>query len=121
MPNTDPPIAKIIDFGKYLYQFEKQERQKKVKTKKTEVKGIRIGIKTSRHDMETKAKQTAKFLKDGHKVRIEVILRGREKSLQDFVRSKVDEFLTLIPEKFTEDQPIKRGPRGISLVISKMK
>ena len=69
-PLARPPVCRIIDFGKYLYQRSKQERGQKTKQKRIEVKGIRITLRTGQHDLETKAKQTEKFIKKGDKIRI---------------------------------------------------
>ena len=90
---TQPPICKIIDFGKYQYMQEKKQRKQKAKQRKIELKGIRIGFTTSPHDLETKAKQIEKFLKEGHKVRIDLRLRGREKAHGDLAREKLEKFL----------------------------
>lgn len=114
---TQPPVCKIIDFGKYLYQQEKKLKVKKQKT--SEVKGIRFSFKTARHDLETKAKQAEKFLEQGHKVKIDIILRGREIAFQELAKKKMWEFNNLITfEIATEDGP-KRYPRGLTMTIKK--
>jgi translation initiation factor IF-3 len=115
----DPPVCKIMDYGKYLYQQKKKD--KGVKPKGGEIKGIRLSFNISEHDMEMRAKQAEKFLKEGDKVRIEVRLRGREKALGEHAKSKVNKFLeilqTIIPHK--TERELKREPRGMSMIISK--
>jgi len=117
---VEPPVCKIIDYGKYLYTLQKKERQTKVKGR-IEVKGIRLGFNISPHDLETKAKLAEKFLKKGDKVRVEMKLRGREKALQEFAKEKMNQFLeiieTLIPIKI--EMELKRQPRGLTMIISK--
>lgn len=77
-PNTNPPVAKILDFGKYKYQLEKEERKKKAHTKEQKVKEIRLSLKIGEHDLEVKAKRANEFLTDGNKVKVSLRLKGRE-------------------------------------------
>ncbi len=114
-----PPVCRIGDFGKYLYQQQKKER--KIKQIGGELKEIRIGFNISPHDLETKAKLTEKFLKKGDKVKISMLLRGREKALGNFAREKMNQFFnflgTVIPIK--TERELKREPRGFTMIISK--
>lgn len=117
-PNIRPPVCRIMDYGKYQYEKTKQERQKKVHQKKTEIKSLRISMRTGQHDVETKIKQVEKFLKQGHKVKIDVMLRGREKALLDLAKEKLDNFIKAIPLDVVIDQEPKKQPRGITIIIS---
>lgn len=117
---VSPPICKIIDYGKYLYQLNKKERAQKTKQKKVGVKGVRIRPTTAKHDLELRIKQAEEFLKDGNKVKVEMILRGREKMHQDLARKKIKEFISSIPLETTIEQEL-RGPRGLMVIISLMK
>ncbi|MFH1611929.1 MAG: translation initiation factor IF-3 [bacterium] len=117
-PTAKPPVCRIMSYGKYQYQQAKQDKQKRAHQKKTEIKGIRIGMKTGKHDIETKVKQVEKFLKQGHKVKIDVMLRGREKALIDVAKEKLDDFLKIISIPIKIDQEIKRQPRGLTTIIS---
>ena len=85
-PKAVPPVCRIMDYGKHIYQQSKQLRIAKARQKKIETKGVRLGLKTDTHDLEFKRVQLEKFLKHGDKVKIEVILRGREKAHQDLAR-----------------------------------
>lgn len=118
-PNVRPSICKIMDFGKYQYDKAKKERERKVK--KSELKEVRIGFRTSEHDLMFKAAQTDKFISRGHKVRIELRLKGREKALRDLTREKIVHFLTLLKESYKFEQEIKSSPMGFVAVISKEK
>jgi translation initiation factor IF-3 len=115
---TEPPVCKIMDYGKYLYWFQKKEKGIK---RGGEIKGIRLGYNISQHDLETRAHQAEKFLKKGNKVRIEMILKGREKALGDFAKGKINQFLEIlekiIPIKI--ERELKREPRGFTMIISK--
>lgn len=114
-----PPVCRIGDFGKYLYQQQKKER--KIKQVGGELKEIRIGFNISLHDLETKAKLAEKFLKKGNKVKISMPLRGREKALGNFAKEKVSQFLDflekIIPIK--AERELKREPRGFTIIVSK--
>jgi translation initiation factor IF-3 len=118
---VDPPVCKIMDLGKYLYQKEKKEKGVKKKGGGGEMKGIRLSFRISEHDMETKAKNAVKFLEKGNRVRVELRLKGREKALGDFAREKIVKFLEIIKEKveYKTEREIKRQPRGITTIISK--
>lgn len=116
---VEPPVCKITDYGKYLYSQERKKRQ--VKTQKgSELKGIRIGFNTSSHDLETKARQAEKFLKRGDRVRIEMLLRGRQKALSEFAKRKIDQFLEIVQKEIsikTERELKKRGNRLTIIII----
>ena len=116
---TDPPVCKIADFGKFQYQKEKQARQQKIHQKKTGLKGIRIGLNTAKHDLELKVNQAENFLKKGYKVRIEIILRGREKAFGNNARHKIENFKSLLSQGVVVEQAIVRQPRGFSMIIGK--
>jgi len=116
---TDPPVCRISDFGKFQYQKEKQARAQKGHQKKTGLKGIRIGLNTAKHDLELKVNQAENFLKKGYKVRIEIILRGREKAFGNNARHKIEEFKSLLSQDVVVEQAIVRQPRGFSMIIGK--
>ena len=117
---VEPPVCKIMDYGKYLYSLQKREKAAKIK-KGSELKGIRLGFNISLHDLETRARQAEKFLKKGNRVRVELILRGREKGLSEFAKGKINQFLEilekLIPIKI--ERELKREPRGFTMIIGK--
>jgi len=116
-PLAVPPVCKITDYGKLQYHQAKQEQQQKAKQKKVETKGIRIGFRTDDHDLLFKKNQAEKFLSKGNKVRIEMILRGREKAMQEKAKENLNEFIKsiTIPHRFEEE--IKRGPMGFNALI----
>lgn len=117
-PTADPPVCKIMDFGKYQYQQSRQERLNKNKQKKFDIKKIRIGVRTDDHDLGFKREQAEKFLKRGNKVKIEITLRGREKAYQDLARKSLEEFTRSITVPNKREQEIKRYPGGFNLIIT---
>lgn len=118
-PTVQPPVCKIMDFGKFKYERGKGEREHDKKQKEVEVKGIRVGFTTGRHDLELRARQAQKFLQEGNKVRVEMKLAGREKAHGALALQKFNEFLKLIAEEFNLEAPPKRFPQGFTAVIAK--
>ena len=116
---VEPPVCKLGDYGKYLYSLQKKE--KTTKTKAGEIKGVRISFAISPHDLETKVKMTEKFLKKGYRVRVELVLRGREKALGDFAKGKMNQFSETLGKltPFKIERELKREPRGFTMIISK--
>ncbi|HUW71661.1 MAG TPA: translation initiation factor IF-3 [Candidatus Humimicrobiaceae bacterium] len=117
---AEPPVCKIMDYGKYLYWLQKKEKAAKG-SKVSTLKGIRLGFNISLHDLETRARQAEKFLKKGDRVKVEMVLRGREKALGDFAKGKISQFLEvlgkLVPIKI--ERELKRESRGFTMIIAK--
>jgi translation initiation factor IF-3 len=121
-PNVLPPITKIMNYGKYIYQKERQEKKNAgPKKHRVEQKTVRVGFKTGIHDLTFKAQQVGEFLNEGHIVKVELTLRGREKGLAEIGRKKLEQFLTNIKEEFAVQEPAKRGPYGWIIIITKKK
>jgi translation initiation factor IF-3 len=118
-PTATPPVCKITDFGKFKYEREKGEREHGKKQRTVEIKGVRIGFTTGKHDLELRAKQVEKFLNGGNKVRIDMRLSGREKAHRDLALEKFNQFLEIIPAEFTLEAPPRRLPNGFIAVITK--
>jgi len=119
-PKAQPPVCKILDYGKYKYQLMKKEQKLKKKQKKVAVKGIRISLRTSKHDLAFKARQADKFVKQGHKVRIELVLKGREWTHRDLAKKRFDEFIEIMKEKVKIEQEPKRQRLGLAMIITKV-
>lgn len=119
VPTATPPVAKIISFDKFRYQKEKELKKQRQAQKISELKGVRISARAAKNDLETWIKKIIKFLEDGHKVEITVILRGREKGNKDWARMKLNEFLQMIPVEYKIIMEPKFGGRGMITQISK--
>ena len=115
-----PPVCKILDYGKYLYK-EGKKKKAMASQKGGEIKGIRLKFNIAEHDIETRIRQTEKFLKQGHKVKIEMNLRGRERALQNFAKGKIAQFLKTLEERvpYKIERELKKEPRGLTIIISK--
>jgi len=117
-PKAQPPVCRVMDYGKHLYQQSKQLRLAKAKQKKVEIKGVRLGLRTDTHDSDFKRAQSEKFLKQGDKVKIDIVLRGREKAHQDLARKNLQEFISGITVPYKIEDPIKRFPGGFNVIIA---
>lgn len=116
-PNANPPVAKIVDFGKYLYQQEKSGKKKQKKSANQETKIVRIGLKTGEHDLQVKSALVDKFLEKNNKVRIEIFLRGREKAFRPLAREKLTAFMSYVSSPHIIEEQIKSTPTGFSTMI----
>jgi len=120
-PKAKPPVAKIIDFSKMKYREEKERRKEKAKQKKVEIKGIRLSLRISDHDQEVRIKQAEKFLKHDNKVKIELILKGREKRHQDLAKEIIKKFIDSLDQLIPTvvEQPIDLQGGKISILVAK--
>ena len=121
-PNGNPPVAKLMDFGKYQYEISKKLKKAKAGAKPTETKSIQIKIGTGEHDLELKAKNASNWLKEGHRIKIELFLAGRAKYMDEkFLKERLDRVLHLITEDYKVSDAYKKGPKGLFLTIEKAK
>lgn len=122
-PKARPSVCKIMDFGKVKYEQQKMVHKQKLAQKKAEVKCVRLSFKIKGHDLETRIKQAEKFLGTGHQVKIELILKGREKAYRnesiEIVNKFVDEIKNNLDQELKIIQPIKTMGGKIFVVISK--
>ena len=121
-PNANPPIAKIADYGKYKYEQNKKQKKAKAGAKTTETKSIQIKIGTGDNDLALKAKKASEWLKEGHRIKVELFLSGRSKYMNEtFLRERLDRVLHLITENFKISEDYKKGPKGPTITIEKDK
>ena len=117
-PSATPPVAKIMDFGKY--QYEQKKKRSAAKGHITETKTLQVKIGTGEHDLALKAKQASKFLKNGHRVKIDLFLAGRAKYLEKtFLAERLERVLHLITEEYKVADGPKKSPKGLTVVIEK--
>ncbi len=117
-PNADPPVAKLLDWGKFLYEQDKQNARNRKKQKSIEVKQVRMGLKIGEHDMDVKRRAVRKFLLEGNKVKITARFKGREMARPDLGEVVINKFfepLTDIAQ--IEDKPSMAG-RDMSVIAS---
>lgn len=116
-PNADPPVAKIIDWGKYQYQKMKEQQKNRKASRQSELKQMRFGLKIGSGDLEIKLRKIRGFLAEGHKVRIQIFYRGREMAHKELGYDMINKIIgQLEDEAVTEQQPQMAG-RNLSVVI----
>lgn len=121
-PNANPPVGKIMNFGKYQYELSKKLKKAKANASSSETKSIQIKIGTGDHDLNLKAKTASKWLKEGHRIKIELFLTGRTKYMDEkFLKERLDRILHLITENYKISDPYKKGPKGLTTTIKKAK
>jgi translation initiation factor IF-3 len=113
-----PPVVRLMDLGKHVYEQRKNQAKQKAKSKSGEVKGIRIGFKIGEHDRQIRVRQAQQFLEEGHKVKLEMRLRGREKGRADFASRKMREFIDQLVSAELEG-PISRTGGNLSAVLAR--
>jgi translation initiation factor IF-3 len=120
-PKENPPVCKIIDFGAFKYQKEKEKRVQKAHAKKVEVKGIRLSVKMGAHDQDVRKSQALGFLEGGDKLKIEIILRGREKAHGELATERIMQFIKSLEETYplTLEQPVTRQGGNVSAIVGR--
>jgi translation initiation factor IF-3 len=120
-PNARPPVCKILDFGAFIFRQEKQERKARAGQKKVDIKGIRLTFRIGQHDKETRHHQALKFLDEGHKVMLEMRLRGRENAFSQLAQKHMQEFIALFGNQIVTEQPVSRLGNRLTAIIGKKK
>jgi translation initiation factor IF-3 len=118
-PKANPPVCKLLDYGQFKYHKEKEIKAQKAHAKKVDVKGIRLSVKMGQGDFDTRINQGKGFLADGHKLNIEIRLRGREKEHGDIARKRIQEYLAELSkeyELFIEQQITRTGGNVTAIV-----
>lgn len=116
-PNADPPVVKVVDWGKYQYQKMKELQKSRKNAKTVELKQMRMGLKIGLNDLEIKLRKIREFLADGHKVKILVVFRGREMAHQELGFEMIDRIaLQLENDAIVEQKPQLAG-RNLSIVV----
>lgn len=118
-PQANPPIAKIMNFSHFKYDLKKKEKQQKKEQKINEVKGIRLTPRIGKHDLDFRIKKANEFLEKGNKVKIEMILRGREKAHFSLAQESAQEFIKMLGSEVQVEQSIKRQGNRLTALISK--
>ncbi|MDR0957480.1 MAG: translation initiation factor IF-3 [Candidatus Nomurabacteria bacterium] len=116
-PNAAPPVAKIVDWGKYQYQKMKEQQRNKKSARVSEIKQMRIGLKIGQGDLDIKMRKIRKFLADGDKVKIQVVFRGREMAHPEIGRALLDRVLESLADVAVADQKPVMAGKNLSVMI----
>ena len=119
-PNAAPPVAKVMDYGKFQYEQKKRESAARSKAKVSETKEVQIKVGTGENDMRLKAKKAAEWLAEGHRVRVELFLKGRYKGMEEaFLKVRLEKFIMLIPYAYRIAEPVARSPKGFAGILER--
>ena len=120
-PKVDPPVGKFIDFGQFRYQQEKEARLAKAHQHVIEIKGVRLSLRIGAHDLDIRRQQSIKFLNSGHKVKLEMILRGRELQQTQLGFELMKKFIVdlnaLVPVR--TEQQTEKSANKITAIVAK--
>ena len=119
-PTATPPVAKIMDYGKYQYDEKKKEKAAKAKVMVSELKIVQVKVGTGEHDLELKAKKISEWLAEGNRVKVDLFLIGRSKYMDiNFLKERLDRVMNLITVEYKMAQDVTKGPKGLTIVIEK--
>jgi translation initiation factor IF-3 len=119
-PKAKPPVAKITNLGKYLYEEKKKERQASKKSHQTEVKNVQVKLGTGDNDLSLKAKRTTEWLMEGHRVKVDLFLPGRAKYLDfKFLEKRIERMLKLVSVDYKIAEKPKKSPKGLTVIIER--
>lgn len=116
-PEASPPVAKIIDWGKYQYQKMKEQRKSRQKNKAQELKQMRFGLKIGEGDLDVKLRKIEKFLEAGHKVRIQIFYRGREMAHKELGYELIDRIVAKLGDEVVAEHKPQMAGRNLSIVV----
>lgn len=120
-PQGNPPVCKIMDYGKYKFELSKKAKEAKKNQKFTELKEMWLSMTIEQHDLETKARITSKFLQDGDKVKVSIRMRGRQQAHPQIGVDIMNKFFAILePDCVMEKAPLKEG-RSILMILAPKK
>jgi translation initiation factor IF-3 len=121
-PKATPPVVKFLDFTQFKYEKQKEARLQKAHAKKVEVKGVRLSVRIGDHDLGVRRNQALDFLKDGHKVQLEIVLRGRERQHADLAQQVMLDFFTSLKETFAVkiEQPFSKQGGRLTMLVARV-
>ena len=117
-PTSQPPVCRIMDYGKYKYELQKKEHQSRKHQKSTQVKEIKLRPRTDRHDLEIKIRQIKSFLAEGNKTKVTVTFRGREMANQEMGRTMMNTVMQQIAESGTIEYAPRMEGRSLIMIVA---
>lgn len=119
-PGANPPVARIVDWGKYKYEKTKQLKQQKKQQKSIDIKQIRLGMRIGDNDLDIKVNRARKFLEAGHKVKVMLLYRGRENAHKELGFTLIDRITTKLEDIAAIDQPAQINGRNLTITYRRL-
>ena len=116
-PDAHPPVAKVVDWGKYQYQKMKEQQKNRKSSKASELKQMRFGLKIGSGDLEVKLRKVRGFLSDGHKVRLQIFYRGREMAHKELGYELMDKIVAQLQDDAVMEQKPQMLGRNLSVTV----
>lgn len=116
-PKANPPVVKISDFGRFMYQLKKKEQKQKAHNKQTEVKMLRFSFRTEKHDLDRIVERAKEFLEERHLVKLVVRLRGREMTNKDYAKQKLAGLVTQLADVSDVEQEVRGQGNQFSAIV----
>ncbi len=117
-PQAQPPVCKLLDYGKYKFELEKKNRESRKHQKQIRIKEIRMQPKIDEHDLEFKTRHVREFLDEGNKVKVTIRFRGRELAHTELGRVVLDRILQMLGDAFMIEKPAQMEGRTMSLLLN---
>lgn len=117
-PQAKPPVCKIIDYGKFIYELQKKEKLQKKNQQQQQVKEVRFKWRTQTHDFNFKVRHAREFIREGNKVKASVMFRGREITHTDIGRELLERFIAELTDVAKVDAPLRMEGKSLSVVLS---
>lgn len=117
-PNAQPPVCRIMDYGKYKYEQGKREREQHKKQKQQEIKGIKMRPVTAEHDFQVRLRATQRFLEEGDKVKVTIQFKAREITHPELARRLMDKFVAAITEQAIIEKPPSIEGKMMTMILS---
>lgn len=121
-PKAEPPVCRFIDYGAFKYQKEKEARKAKAQSKEVEIKGIRLTVRIGAHDFDVRKEQAFKFLERGDKLKLEMVLRGREKAHSALGREVMTKFVEALKTKYEVriESPFSAQGGRLNMIVARV-
>jgi len=117
-PQANPPVCKIIDFGKFKYEQQKRDKSQRKNQHQQQLKEVRLHPRTDTHDVDFKTRHAREFLDEGHKVKFTVVFKGREITHQEVGRELLENIIQILADDAKVDQAIRMDGRNMSIILA---
>lgn len=117
-PQAEPPVCKIIDFGKFKYEQQKRDKTQRKHQHQQQLKEVRLHPRTDTHDVDFKSRHAREFLTEGNKVKFTVVFKGREITHQNIGRELLEGIIEILADVAKVDQPIRMDGRNMSIILA---
>lgn len=121
VPSAKPPVARIADYGKLRYEMTKKEKEARKGSRAGSIKEIKLSSKIAQHDFDVRVEKSKELLGKGHKVKVNILFRGREMAHTNLGRMVMDRFIAAVAEAAKPDAPPKLEGRNLNLILSPIK